>query len=167
MTDTMSALGALNHSQYANKQAYLDDFHRQWQAEDLLVNKWFGLQSQQVGKQALNNIVHLGKHPDFDLKNPNKVYSLIGGFLHGNSVTFHAKDGSGYDFATEWILKLDAINPQVAARLVGCFNQWKRYDASRQSLMKAQMQTIAGHPGLSDNVSEIINKALGQEAPVK
>ncbi|MCP4010462.1 MAG: aminopeptidase N [Proteobacteria bacterium] len=167
MTDTMSALGALNHSQYANKQAYLDDFHRQWQAEDLLVNKWFGLQSQQVGKQALNNIVHLTKHPDFDLKNPNKVYSLIGSFLHGNAVTFHAKDGSGYAFATRWILKLNATNPQVAARLVGCFNQWKRYDVSRQSLMKAQMQAIARHPELSDNVSEIINKALGQEAPIK
>ena len=161
MTDTMSALGALNHSQYTNKQAYLDDFHRQWQNEDLLVNKWFSLQSQQVGKQALNNIVHLSKHPDFDLKNPNKVYALIGGFLLGNAVIFHAPDGSGYAFATEWILKLDAINPQVAARMVSCFNQWKRYDEARQALMKKQMLTIAGHENLSDNVSEIINKALG------
>jgi aminopeptidase N len=161
MTDTMSALGALNNSQYVNRQAYLDDFHRQWQTEDLLVNKWFTLQSQQVGKQALNNIIHLSKHPDFDYKNPNKVYALIGGFLHGNAVTFHTRDGSGYAFAQEWVLKLDEINPQVAARLVSCFNQWKRYDATRQSLMKVQMQTIAGHEGLSDNVSEIINKALG------
>lgn len=160
MTDTMSALGALNNSQYANRQAYLDDFHRQWQSEDLLVNKWFSLQSLQVGKQALNNIIHLSKHPDFDYKNPNKVYSLVGGFLHANAVTFHAQDGSGYAFAREWILKLDAINPQVAARLVGCFNLWKRYDATRQSLMKIQMQVIAGHESLSDNVSEIINKAL-------
>ncbi len=161
MTDTMSALSALNRCQYANKQAYLDDFHRQWQSEDLLINKWFSLQSQQVGKRALNNIVHLSKHPDFDIKNPNKVYSLIGGFLHGNAVTFHARDGSGYKFATEWILKLDAINPQVAARMVSCFNQWKRYDAARQALMKEQMLIIAEHEGLSDNVSEIINKALG------
>ena len=160
MTDTMSALGALNNSRYVNRQAYLDDFHRQWKNEDLLVNKWFSLQSQQVGKQALNNIIHLSKHRDFDCKNPNKVYALIGGFLHANAVAFHEQDGSGYAFAREWILKLDVINPQVAARLVSCFNQWKRYDTTRQSLMKKQMHTIAGHEGLSDNVSEIINKAL-------
>ena len=101
------------------------------------------------------------KNPDFDLKNPNKVYALIGGFLLGNAVIFHAPDGSGYAFATEWILKLDAINPQVAARMVSCFNQWKRYDEARQALMKKQMLTISGHENLSDNVSEIINKALG------
>ncbi len=161
MSDTMSALNALNHSQYPNKQAYLDDFHRQWQSEDLLVNKWFSLQSQQTGKKALSNIIHLSKHSDFDLKNPNKVYALIGGFVHGNAVTFHARDASGYAFATEWILKLDAFNPQVAARMVGCFNQWRRYDAARQAQMKEQMLLIAGHENLSDNVSEIINKALG------
>jgi aminopeptidase N len=161
MTDTMSALTHLNHSKYANKKAYLDDFHRQWNSEALLVNKWFSLQSQQVGDLALNNIIHLTKHPDFDVQNPNKVYALIGGFLHGNAVIFHAKDGSGYAFATEWILKLDAINPQVAARLVACFNQWQRYDVERQLLMQKQMQCIAEHEGLSDNVREIINKALG------
>jgi aminopeptidase N len=161
MTDTMSALTHLNHSKYANKKAYLDDFHRQWHGEALLVNKWFSLQSQQVDDLALNNIIHLSKHPDFDVQNPNKVYALIGGFLHGNAVIFHAKDGSGYAFATEWILKLDAINPQIAARLVACFNQWQRYDVEHQLLMQKQMQRIAEHEGLSDNVREIINKALG------
>ena len=78
-----------------------------------------------------------------------------------NAVIFHAKDGSGYAFATEWILKLDAINPQIAARLVACFNQWQRYDVEHQLLMQKQMQRIAEHEGLSDNVREIINKALG------
>lgn len=160
MTDVMAALSALAQSSYSNKQTYLDDFHRQWHSEDLLVNKWLSLQAMQSGHDALQQIISLSKHPDFDKKNPNKVYALIGGLLHGNAVTFHAQDGSGYDFAADWILKLDAINPQVAARMVGCFNQWKRYDTDRQARMHAQMQRIASHSGLSDNTSEIIHKAL-------
>jgi len=163
MTDIMAALACLTRSSYSNKQGYLDDFHRQWHAEDLLINKWLSLQSQQMGANAMHDIEKLTLHHDFDLQNPNKVYALIGGMLFANAVTFHAQDGSGYRFAAEWILKLDAINPQVAARMVGCFNQWKRYDLLRQGLMQSQMRRIAAHPELSDNVSEIINKALALE----
>ncbi len=160
MTDTMAALSSLTHSQYSNKQNYLNDFHQQWQKEDLLINKWLSLQAMQTGPEAMQQIRALTRHTDFDKKNPNKVYALIGGFLHANAVTFHARDGSGYEFAADWILKLDEINPQVAARMVGCFNQWKRYDEHRQALMQQQMQRITEQPGLSDNVSEIIHKAL-------
>jgi len=163
MTDIMAALACLTHSSYSNTQSYLDDFHRQWHTEDLLINKWLSLQALQMGNDAMHNIEKLTLHHDFDLHNPNKVYALIGGALHANAVIFHAQDGSGYRFAAEWILKLDAINPQVAARMVGCFNQWKRYDLSRQGLMQSQMRRIAAHPDLSDNVREIINKALAQD----
>lgn len=160
MTDVMAALISLTNSAYSNKQTYLDDFHRQWHNEDLLINKWLSLQAMRSGRDALQQIISLTKHPDFDKKNPNKVYALIGGLLHGNAVTFHAPDGSGYEFAADWILKLDAINPQVAARMVACFNQWKRYDSNRQAKMQMQMQHIASHSSLSDNVSEIIHRAL-------
>ena len=160
MTDTMAALANLSHSKFKGKQPYLDDFHQKWQAEDLLVNKWFSLQSQATDESALDSIKKLMQHTDFELKNPNKVYALIGGFLHGNAVIFHASDGSGYEFAADTILKLDAINPQIASRMVSCFNQWKRYNTQQQALMHTQMQRIADHQGLSDNVSEIIHKAL-------
>ncbi len=161
MTDTISALASLAHSRYANKQHYLDDFHQQWHHEALLIDKWFSLQSREPGEHTLNNIKSLTKHIDFDKNNPNKVYALIGGLLFGNAVTFHTKDGSGYRFARKWILKLDQYNPQVAARMVSCFNQWKRYDEKRQEMMQKQMQRIAHQEDLSDNVSEIIHKALG------
>ena len=160
MTDTMSTLSCLAYSSYENSQHYLDDFHQQWQNEDLLVNKWLSLQARATDKQALAHIDSLTKHSDFDPKNPNKVYALIGGLLLGNAVIFHQADGQGYGFAADWILKLDAFNPQVAARMVSCFNLWRRYDDKRQVLMKAQMQRIAEQENLSDNVAEIITKAL-------
>lgn len=162
MTDTIAALYLLSHSQHPQRQHYLDDFHQQWQAEDLLINKWFSLQSQDTSEHALDKIKLLCKHDDFDEKNPNKIYALIGGLLHGNPVIFHASDGSGYQFAADWILKLDGYNPQVASRMVGCFNQFKRYNTALQALMIKQMKHIAAHKGLSDNVSEIIHKALNQ-----
>lgn len=60
----------------------------------------------------VENVRNLLSHPAFDLRNPNKVYSLIGGFC-GSPVNFHAKDGSGYKFLGEIVIQLDKINPQV------------------------------------------------------
>jgi len=77
-----------------------------------VVNKWFALQSTSDIPGNVENVRKLLNHPAFDLRNPNKVYSLIGGFC-GSPVNFHAKDGSGYEFLGELVLQLDKLNPQV------------------------------------------------------
>jgi len=70
----------------------------------------------------VENVKSLLDHPAFDLRNPNKVYSLIGGFC-GSPVNFHAKDGSGYKFLGEIVLQLDKLNPQVHSK----FSFWAFY----------------------------------------
>lgn len=77
-----------------------------------VVNKWFALQAMSDIPGNVENVQNLLNHPAFDLRNPNKVYSLIGGFC-GSPVNFHAKDGSGYRFLGEIVLQLDKLNPQV------------------------------------------------------
>ena len=77
-----------------------------------VVNKWFALQAMSDVPGNVENVRKLLNHPAFDLRNPNKVYSLIGGFC-GSPVNFHAKDGSGYEFLGEIVLQLDKLNPQV------------------------------------------------------
>lgn len=77
-----------------------------------MVNKWFALQAMSDIPGNVENVRKLLNHPAFDLRNPNKVYSLIGGFC-GSPVNFHAKDGSGYTFLGEIVLQLDKLNPQV------------------------------------------------------
>jgi len=77
-----------------------------------VVNKWFALQAVSDIPGNVENVRKLLNHPAFDLRNPNKVYSLIGGFC-GSPVNFHAKDGSGYEFLGDIVLQLDKINPQV------------------------------------------------------
>ena len=86
--------------------------------------------------------------------------SVVSTFAGANPMHFHAADGSGYDFITEQTIKLDKINPQVAARLAGSFNQWKKFDAKRQALMKEQLERIKAHEGLSKDSFEIVSRAL-------
>ena len=98
-------------------------------------------------------------HPAFDLRNPNKVYALIRSF-GANHVRFHAADGSGYQFLAEQIVALDAINPQIAARIARSFDRWKKFDPRRRALARAALERIRDSKGLSRDVAEIVTKAL-------
>jgi aminopeptidase N len=109
---------------------------------------------------TLARVTALLGHPAFEIRNPNKVYALIGGFANGNPVRFHDASGAGYRFLADQVLRLDPMNPQVAARLMGPFSRLRRYDAARQGLMKAELQRIVATPGLSPDVYEVASKSL-------
>ncbi len=160
MTDVMAALSALANCGVPERQEALDDFYRQWQGEPLVVDKWLTLQATSSLEDTLETVKYLLTHPAFSLNNPNKVRALIGAFGTGNHVRFHAASGSGYAFLAGQILTLDPINPQIASRLMTPFTSWKRYDTSRQQLMREQMARIAGQQGLSAGVYELVQKSL-------
>ena len=86
--------------------------------------------------------------------------AVVGVFAHGNLLHFHHASGRGYQLLADQVIRLDALNPQVAARMVGAFNQWRRYDASRQVQMQAQLERIAATEGLSKDVYEIVSRNL-------
>ncbi|XP_062195376.1 puromycin-sensitive aminopeptidase [Phragmites australis] len=159
MTEQFSALAALSQNPGQVRDDALLDFYNKWQHDYLVVSKWFALQATSDIPGNVVNVQKLLSHPAFDMRNPNKVYSLIGGFC-GSPVNFHAKDGSGYKFLGEVVLQLDKINPQVASRMVSAFSRWRRYDVSRQALAKAQLEMIVSANGLSENVYEIASKSL-------
>nr|CAB3483836.1 unnamed protein product [Digitaria exilis] len=159
MTEQFAALAALSQNPGQDRDDALLDFYNKWQDEYLVVSKWFALQATSDIPGNVVNVQKLLSHPAFDLRNPNKVYSLIGGFC-GSPVNFHAKDGSGYKFLGEIVLQLDKINPQVASRMVSAFSRWRRYDETRQALAKAQLEMIVSANGLSENVYEIASKSL-------
>nr|KYP65650.1 Aminopeptidase N [Cajanus cajan] len=159
MTEQFAALAAIAQNPGKNRDDVLADFYGKWQNDFLVVNKWFALQAMSDVPGNVENVRKLLNHPAFDLRNPNKVYSLIGGFC-GSPVNFHAKDGSGYKFLGEIVLQLDKLNPQVASRMVSAFSRWRRYDEDRQKLAKAQLERIMSTNGLSENVFEIASKSL-------
>ncbi|KAG8382213.1 hypothetical protein BUALT_Bualt05G0053300 [Buddleja alternifolia] len=159
MTDQFAALVALDQKPSKVRDEVLADFYNKWQHDFLVVNKWFSLQAVSDVPGNVENVRKLLDHPAFDIRNPNKVYALIGGFC-GSPVNFHAKDGSGYKFLGEMVVQLDKLNPQVASRMVSAFSRWKRYDETRQNLAKAQLEMILAANGLSENVFEIASKSL-------
>src|SRR5215813_12654943 len=108
---------------------------------------------------TLARVKELMPHPAFDIKVPNKVYALIRAFA-SNHVRFHAGDGSGYDFLADQVIRLNALNPQVAARMARAFDRWKKFDAGRQARARAALERIRDTKSLSRDVGEIVTKAL-------
>ena len=158
MTDRLAALKALVNRD--GGEAQLADFAAKWQDDALVMDKWFALQSTSRRPGALSRVQQLMDHPAFSLKNPNKVRALIMGFCMQNAQHFHAADGYGYAFAADRIIELDKLNPQVAARLASSFNRWKKMEPQRRLMMQAELQRIAQQTGLSNDLTEIVNKAL-------
>jgi aminopeptidase N len=161
MTDVMAALGALAQLDLPERQAALDHFYDRWRDEALVVDKWLSVQATSRLPDTTRRVTELMQHPAFDLKNPNKVYSLIRGFA-GNPRHFHAADGSGYRLLAEVIVQLQAINPQVAARLARAYDRWRQFDAARQAHARAALQHIAATENLAMDVAEIVGNALKQ-----
>lgn len=158
MTDAQAALAGLVN--WAEGDAVLDAFAKKWAHEALVMDKWFTLQALSRRLGNVQQIKALMQHPAFAITNPNKVRSLIGAFVHNNLAGFHAADGSGYRFIADTILTIDKLNPQVAARLAGSFNRWKKMEAGRRAAMQAQLERLAAQVGLSRDVYEIVSKNL-------
>jgi aminopeptidase N len=160
MTDVLAALGCLVHSESVQRPRVLEAFYRKWSLDPLVLDKWFMLQATSRRPEALDEVRRLMTHPAFNIRNPNKVRSLIGAFCQGNPARFHDPGGAGYAFVGDQVLALDPFNPQLAARLLGSLSRWRRYDPNRQILMQAQLRRILDVPGLSPDCYEITSKSL-------
>ena len=159
MTDALAALCLLANCDCPERVPALDAFYNKWKNEALVVDKWLAVQSTTRLPSALADVKRLMTHPAFNIRNPNKVYALIGGF-RGNQVRFHAADGSGYAFLAEQVIALDAINPQVAARMARGFDRWRKFDTGRQAHARGALERIRSVKGVSKGVLEIATRAL-------
>ncbi len=160
MTDRMAAFSTLAHEAPGIEALnVIDQFYQAWQHDALVVDKWFGVQATSP-RATVATIQELMAHPAFTLRNPNRARAVIFMFCIGNPSGLHAEDGSGYRFWAEQVLALDAINPEIAARLARAFDHWARFIPSVQAQMRVQLQRVATHKGLSRNTLEIVSKAL-------
>ncbi|CDG81645.1 aminopeptidase N [Janthinobacterium agaricidamnosum] len=160
MTDRAAALSALMHAGSPQHAAQaLASFYVDFSNEALVVDKWFALQAAAPGTDVAR-VRELMTHPAFTLKNPNRARSLIFSFANGNPSQFHAADGSGYAFWAEQVIALDALNPQVAARLARSMDRWRRYTPALQAHMRRALEQVAGKAKLSNDVREVVSKAL-------
>ncbi|MEZ5554815.1 aminopeptidase N [Haliea sp.] len=161
MTDRLAALQALAfHGRDDRSDAALQQFYRDWEHEPLVVNKWLQLQALVPVPDTLERVQGLVPHPAFDLHNPNKVRALIGAFANGNPVAFHRADGAGYRLLADKVTQLNALNPQLAARMLAPLTRWRKY-RDRGEQMRAVLVGLSALPGLSPDVFEVLQKSLG------
>jgi aminopeptidase N len=158
MTDRMGGLAPLVY--YAtgpDVDQALSDFYTRWRHDPLVLDRWFSVQASSPSR-TLADIRTLMGHPDFSLRNPNRARSLIFRFCLDNLQAIHTAEG--YAFWAEQVLALDAINPEIAARLARAFDNWARYIPANRDAMRAALTRILNSTGLSRNVHEIVSKAL-------
>lgn len=163
MTNRLAALKEIAfHADGALRDETLAKFYRDWRHETLVVNQWFLLQAAIPDSDALSRVQSLMAHPDFDLRNPNKVRALVGGFAGQNPVNFHRIDGSGYRLLGDVVTRLNRLNPQIASRLLAPLTKWRNY-VGRAHLMQAELERLAREPDLSPDVFEVVTKSLRED----
>ena len=161
MTDRQAALVALvNSPDEQQKQAALQEFAQRWSEYPLVMDQWFNIQASSALPGGLERVQALMKHPAFNIRNPNKVRSVIGAFANNNLVNFHRADGAGYRFLADRIIELNELNPQIASRLITPLTRWRKFDPARQELMKAELSRILSQDKLSPDVYEVVSKSL-------
>jgi len=166
MTDRSAALAALLSASVVAgddvAEQALADFYGRFEAEPLVIDKWFSFQATRSGtaqRPTIARVRALMSHPAFTLKNPNRARSLIFAFCSANPAEFHAADGSGYEYWAEQVVALDALNPQVAARLARMLERWRAFIPALREPMRAALETVAQRVKSRD-VLEVVQKAL-------
>lgn len=162
MVDQETAFVLLMDAPEAKAREIIDAFYTQWKSDSLVMNKWWAIQASAEAAWTITRVKELLKHPEFNVKNPNSVYALLGRF-GDNLIEFHSKGGEAYRFFAEELKKIDALNPQVAARLSGAFDFCPRVNPELQAEAKKALDGLLASK-LSPNAFEILSnarKALG------
>ncbi|MBX2836525.1 MAG: aminopeptidase N [Gammaproteobacteria bacterium] len=160
MTDRIGALRTLCRLPGESRDQRLAHFYDRYQDQRLVVDKWFAVQATSEHPDVLEDVVVLSKHPDFNKSNPNRLRSLIGAFAMSNPVGFHRTDGRGYELLADYIIDLDSLNPQIAARMVSPLIRYQQFAEQPRSLMLQALERISATPKLSADVAEIVQKSL-------
>jgi aminopeptidase N len=159
MTDRQGALMVLAGIDCAERETRLQAFYERYAGNDLVIDKWFTLQALSLHPDVIEQVETLAAHPDFTLRNPNRVRSLYMAFA-GNPQGFHDASGAGYRMIADTILALDPINPQTAARFVPSLGRWRRIEPGRAALMKGELERIAEAGKLSRDTYEQVSRSL-------
>ena len=162
MTESINALTLASQYQLPCFETLSDAFSNRWHDNGLVMDKWFMTIGQWPASDVLNRMADAMGRPSFSWQNPNRVRSLIGAFAQGNAKQFHQLDGSGYRYLTQQLIKLNDINPQIAARLITPLLSWHKFDSTRSALMKSELTTLSTLPTLSKDLLEKVTLSLSQ-----
>ena len=157
MTLQASALKSLLRIGSGNSE--LEAFYKQWKGERLVIDRWFALQIGTASPETLLPVAQkLTEHSDFSIKNPNRFRALIATFSQ-NFAGFHQSSGEGYQFVADWLIKSDALNPNLTARLCGAFQEGP-FDQEGKTYLVSNLKRL--NKTASANTSEIVTRILSK-----
>ncbi|MDP3197097.1 aminopeptidase N [Tabrizicola sp.] len=158
MTEEIGALAALLDAHQG--QAELISFAARWGRDANVMDKWYALQIAYAEPGDAAAVAdRLIQTTGFDWKNPNRFRTVIGA-LAANHAGFHHRSGAGYRLVADWLLKLDPLNPQTAARVSTAFETWPRYDATRRKRARKELERMLAAPALSGDLREMVERML-------
>ena len=161
MTESFGSLSILSHHDGRQRDLALQDFYDRHSYDPLVIDKWFAVQATKAGAATLSQVHALMSHSAYQPGNPNRISALIGTFAFSNPTEFNRADGSGFRFIGEQVQALDAINPQVAARLMTAFRSWRSLEPPRRAMAKKEVERLAASTSLSVDVQDILKRTLG------
>jgi len=162
MTERLGALSALVNAHAELTELALARFHAIFKDDALVVDKWFTLQARapEVDGRVFARVKRLLQHPDFSLTNPNRARSVLASLCMFNPAAFHRADGAGYAFWADQVLAIDAVNPQLAARIARAMDRWAQFAEPYRNAAREAVARVAAKPNLSGDVREILERAL-------
>ncbi|GLQ17975.1 aminopeptidase N [Maritalea porphyrae] len=159
VTDRRAALATLAASNHTNAPELLQHFRDNYCDSVLVFDKWLSLNAIIPDDAALDRVKSLMNDEKFNIENPNRVRSLIGGFA-ANQVQFGRKDGESFQFVADLIADIDTRTPQLAARLLTLFRSFKNYESIRREAAKSALESLQKSPKLSPDCSDILERTL-------
>jgi aminopeptidase N len=167
LTDRLGAVEALVRAHSPLAPRAIERFHALAAGDALVLDKWFTLQAtvpEPLGAAAGSAFARarsLLAHPEFSMKNPNRVRSLLFALAGGNPAAFHRSDAAGYVLWADRLLELDAANPQLAGRFARLMDRWRSLAEPYRGAAREALARVAAKADLSDDVREVVTRALG------
>ena len=152
-TDASAALGtalALGSIDQAKRISTL--FKDQWAKHNHGYQRWLRCWAVRPQADTLTQVQLLMESPRFLLSNPNHVYSLIYAFANNKRALFMQPEIS-LAFIEAQITRIDAKNPQLAARLATSLADNPKLDANCRELLRASRTRMLQQP-LSGQTSD-------------
>ncbi len=160
MSDKMAALDASVAFWTNQAEQMLEHFAASAAGDALIYDKWLALNAARPDQGALARIKQIYQSADFPKTNPNRVRALIAPFTRGNTGQFARPDGKGFDFVIEVCQEIDQINPQLAARILSGFANWRTFEPNRSALAERALRKLARSSQLSSDLSDILTRTL-------
>jgi len=152
MTDCLAALRCLVHAAAPTAAAALQAFQQRHRADPLVTDKWVAVIATRPHADALDDVRELLASSWWTPANPNRVRALLGSFSRMNPSAFHRSDGGGYRLLAEQLPQLDTLNPQVAARLLAGFENWRRLTGARREHAALALRSLHGKLSSRDSI---------------